>query len=395
MPLYLEKDAIYAYHFYRLLQRAQNITITYDSETDSFGKGEKSRFVTQLELEIKKYNSSIVYKESVGTYVELPTATNAGISFIKTPETLSPIISKARDSGPKGALSPSGLMTYKECSLKFYFRYGAHLKETEEVEESAEASTFGSILHLSLENLYKDFINKVLDPFLLKQKIPLIDKVVNESFISFFNNESPVGKNLLQEEVIKVYVKKLVNNDLKQVEKLKLSNNYLTLNKLEAEFSAPLQIRIKGETTTVFIKGKIDRIDSIPGLTRIIDYKSSVKESDKFIFTGFENLFTDKNYNKQFQLLVYAWLLYKNNFCEPESMLPCIIPFKIFSEEPKRILGEDKKNLHLSPSFLAEFETELSGFITQLFDEKGQFSQTQDLKTCEYCAYNTVCNRIS
>ncbi|MCC6369539.1 MAG: PD-(D/E)XK nuclease family protein [Bacteroidia bacterium] len=394
LPLYLEKDAIYAYHFYRLLQRSKNITITFDSETDSFGKGEKSRFVTQLELEIKKYNPEIIIRNSIATYKVLPAVTPNAIRFQKTEAVLKPILQKACDAGPKGALSPSGLITYKECGLKFYFRYSAHLKEAEEVEESAEANTFGSILHLSLENLYKELIDKILDSEKLKQQLSLVDAVVNQSFISFFNNENPAGKNLLQEEVIKVYVNKLVNNDIRLTEKLKEENNYLTLNKLEEEFSAPLQLSIKGQALSIYIRGKIDRIDSAGGQTRIIDYKSSVKETDRFGFSGFENLFTDKNYNKQFQLLMYAWLLHKNNFAEPEQLVPCIIPFKVFSEEPKYILGEDKKPLKFTSALLLNFEEELSKFISGIFASENYFEQTDDLKTCEYCAYNTICNKV-
>lgn len=392
LPLYLEKDAIYAYHFYRLLQRATDITITYDSETDTFGKGEKSRFVTQLQLEMQHYNPEITISESVASYSDFPEELSNTLIIHKNKEVLRSILDKATKNDLYGGLSPSGLISYKECPLKFYFRYGVRLKETKEVEESAEANTFGSILHLSLEKLYQDFTGKIISAEALKEKLKIADAAVNESFVSFFDNNEPVGKSILQQEVIKVYVKKLVSNDIKFVEALSVQNHLLSLNSLEKEFCAPLELYLDGEKTVIFIKGKIDRVDNYSGMVRVIDYKSSVKDTDKFVFDGFEKLFNDTNYNKQFQLMLYAWLLYKSNFCEPEKLQACIIPFKVFLEEPKYILGTDKKPFVFSAVFLNDFENELKQFIGTIFDQKIAFSQTEDEKTHEFCPYNTICN---
>lgn len=392
LPLYLEKDAIYAYHFYRLLQKAKDVTLIYDSETDSFGKGEKSRFVTQLQLEMKQYNANIHLTEEVASYVDFPGESSNDICIQKTEDVLASIIQKAKSNDLYGGLSPSGLITFKECALRFYFRYGAHLKETKEVEESAEANTFGSILHLSLETLYKDFIGKVIPIEDLKAQLAKVNETVNQSFISFFDGNEPVGKSLLQQEVIKVYVKKLVNHDVKFIQGLTEENQVLTLKSLEQEFSASLSAPIDGIETEIFIKGKIDRIDSYSGFTRVIDYKSSVKDSDKFMFEGFEKLFYDKNYNKQFQLLIYAWLLYKSNYCAAEKLQVCIIPFKVFLDEPKYVLDANKKPMVFSVDFLNDFENELKQFILTIFNKELPFSQTEDKTNCEYCAYNSICN---
>jgi RecB family exonuclease len=391
LPLYIEKDAIYAYHFYRLLQRASDVIITYDSETDTFGKGEKSRFVTQLQLEMQVTHPNIKITEEVALYPEFPEKLDNVISILKDDEVLAPVYQKAISDQEFGSLSPSGLITFKECALKFYFRYGAKLKETKEVEESAEANTFGSILHLCLENLYKDSIGKILKTEELKEKLKLVESTVHNSFTTFFDNPEIVGKGILQQEVIKVYVEKLIKKDISFVNELKEENQFLTLKALEQEFSAPLQIEIKGVPTTIYIKGKIDRIDSHEGKTRIIDYKSSIKSSDKFSFVSFEELFTNTEYNKQFQLIMYAWLLHKNKYCLPEQMQPCIIPFKNFLEHPK-FLEKDKNPLAFSNDFLTDFENELKRFIETIFDQSIPFSQTEDTDTCEYCAYNTICN---
>ncbi len=153
LPLYGDKDAIYAYHFYRLLQRAENTFITYDSETDTFGKGEKSRFVSQMLFEMPKYTNSVNIKESIALSGSFLEHRSEEIIVPKTDEALQSILDKALSKEEYKGLSPSSLSVFKDCSLKFYFRYGVGLKEPPTLEESAEANTFGSILHESLESL--------------------------------------------------------------------------------------------------------------------------------------------------------------------------------------------------------------------------------------------------
>lgn len=391
LPLYLEKDAIYAYHFYRLLQRAKDITIAYDSETDTFGKGEKSRFVTQLEMELSRFHSGIHITEEVASYTGFQEKLANRILIHKTPEVLNPVLQKAGGSGKYEGLSPSGLITYKDCSLRYYFRYAAQLRENEQVEENAEANTFGSILHLSLESLYKGFTNSDITAPALTEKLGQVEQAVHKSFVSFFDDNEPTGKNLLQEEVINVYVKKLMRNDLKFIARLAAERLTLRLEHLEQEFSAPLPVMINGKESILYIKGTVDRIDRFGNTVRIIDYKSSVKDNDKFTFEGFEPLFHNKQFNKQLQLMIYAWLLYKNNFCAAASLQPCIIPFKHFSEEPKHIL-KDKQPLLFSDGFLMEFEQALSSFTAGIFDPAHPFVQTEDPLSHQFCPYNAICN---
>ncbi len=393
LPLYLEKDAIYSYHFYRLLQRAKEVTITYDSETDTFGKGEKSRFVTQLQLELKKYNPTINISETVASSLNIPEKLRNKIEIEKTSQSLELILKKAKNNDKYNGLSPSALLVYKDCSLKFYFRYGAGLKELQTVEESAEANTFGSILHLNLETIYKDTIGKQIEVNFLKEQLKKTESLIKQSFEVFFETKELSGKNILQYEVIKLYVEKLIQNDVVKIEQLQTQGLALNLKELEKEFGASIQINLNKAPVTVYIKGKIDRIDSFGQVFRIIDYKNSIKTADKFSFTNFADLFENVNYNKQFQLWMYAWLLHKNNYCKPEQMQPGIVPFKEFLAEPKLITGSDKKPLTLTSQLFNEFEMHLEKFIESIFQIENNFKQTPDDTICEYCTYNLICNR--
>ena len=395
MPLYGDKDAIYAYHFYRLLQRASDVVITYSTEHSVLGSGEKSRFITQLQFELRKYNPAHHVMEMMLAGGELPASKRNQIAITKTPDSLSPIIHKLTTQSDYTGLSPSALISYKDCSLRFFYRYGAGIKETEDVEESAEANTQGSILHESLEILYKPYVGRVLKVEDIKACLNKNETVVDEVFQKYFTqNESRFGKNFLQRRVLYEYVNKLLNSDLKLVQRLAKTSEHLTIIDLEKSLSATVSIPINGLETEIYIKGSADRIDKLGEYIRIIDYKSSVKNNDKFKFTGFEDLFNNSDYNKQFQLFMYAWLVVKNNIAKPEELQPCIIPFRKFDETPEHILTNDKKPeiLKFTPELLADFENYLKQEISQIIDTKTKFTQTEDVDKCEYCAYASICN---
>ena len=390
LPLYLQKDAIYAYHFYRLLQRASEITITCDSDTDAFGKGEQSRFVTQLQLELAKH-PNIHYSESVANYRAMPVKQHSTIAVTKTPEVLIPLLEKALSNEDKKGLSPSALIQFKECPLRFYYRYSAGLKEIEKIEESAEASTLGSILHWCLEHLYQDAIGKALTEDFLTAALAAIPSFVEKAFTENFGQRIHSGKLALQQEVVKVYVEKLIRQDLDLVRELKKEKSELQLLALEQELSASLQVEIAGKNEIVYVKGKADRIDRLNHKIRIVDYKSSIKTNDSFSFTEMNLLFTDVRYNKQLQLLLYAWMYYKNNPNQVTLLEPCIIPFKKFGE-PKYIkLGKEKISLPFTKELFVDFETALSKFIAGIFSSDISFLQTDDEDMHQYCAYSSIC----
>ena len=155
-----------------------------------------------------------------------------------------------------------------------------------------------------------------------------------------------------------------------------------------------VNVTINGQSTPIYIKGSADRIDKIGNVIRIIDYKSSIKSSDKFNFEGFEKLFTNSDYNKMLQLFMYAWLFVKKGMAKPEELMPCIIPFKKFEEKPRFINDNSKEKAPLvfTTELLLEFEMHLIQEINTMLDTRLNFNQTEDVKNCEYCAYSSICN---
>jgi hypothetical protein len=395
MPLYGDKDAVYAYHFYRILQKASSVLITYNTEQSLLGSGEKSRFITQLQFELEKYNPNHIITEKMLSGDKLPASITNDISITKTPSNLDLIVKKLTTNDTYNGLSPSALITYKDCSLRFFFRYGAGIKETSDVEENAEANTQGSILHESLEMLFTPYIGKVLKVEDITQCKSKSEETVNTVFQNYFSQkESSFGKNFLQKKVVNEYIKKLLNNDLNLIIQSKPANELLSIINLEVLLQTSVIVKVNGKDTPIYIKGSADRIDKLGNTIRVIDYKSSIKTSDKFTFIDFEKLFTDSNYNKMLQLFIYAWMVVKNNMARPEELLPCIIPFKKFEENPRFISenSKDKSPLLFTHELLQEFEAYLITEIEAILNPEINFTQTEDIKNCEYCAYANICN---
>jgi len=385
MPLHTEKDAIYSYHFYRILQRAKNITLIYNTETDTFGKGEKSRFITQLVAEWQKKNPLVKIKEEILSLPVTAAGQNYGVIIEKDEHVLAKLLEKAQS---ERGLSPTSFNTYKECSLKFYLRFIANVREADEVEEDIEASAMGNILHKALEELYKPVLNKALtveDIQLMKKQAPAFAQKYFEEYYEEAAEDN--GKKALALHVVKKYLSNLLNYEKTTLEPG--TRNKLTVKHLEKELSAKL---ILSSGQSINIQGKSDRIDELNGMLRIVDYKSSVhKQKDRFDISSLDEVFENVKYSKALQLLTYAWLAWKEKLAPAEKISPCIIAFR--SEKSIYHLTRGKNNLVFSDSFFNEFEEKLKLLIADFFNTDKKFIATEDLEMCEFCAYKMICNR--
>ncbi len=385
MPLHGEKDAIYSYHFYRILQRAKNISLIYNTETDTFGKGEKSRFITQLVAEWKKKNPLVNISENILSLPVTAAGQNYGVSIEKKENVLSKLLEKAQSD--KG-LSPTSFNTFKECSLKFYLRFIANVREADEVEEDIEASAMGNIIHKALEELYKPVLGTnltVQDLEAMKKQAPAFAQKYFEEYYEESADEN--GKKALALHVIKKYIQDMLNFEKKEIEKL--GKQQVFVKHLEKELNAEL---ILPDGKKIKIQGKSDRIDDVHGVLRIVDYKSSVNSTkDKFDITLLDEVFTNVKFSKALQLLTYAWLAWKEKLAPAEKIRPCIIAFR--AEKKLYSLVQGKNELNFTDSYFLEFEEKLKNFVAGFFDPSKKFEPTSDTDMCEFCGYKMICNR--
>lgn len=382
LPTHSDKDAIFAYHFYRLLQRATNIHLLYNTELDALGSGEKSRFLTQLIYELPKVNPHITITEKL---LNIPITKNISdpINIIKTAAIIDLLKQKA-----KYGFSPSLLNKYRNCSLQFYFHAIAGLKEEEEVEETIGADMLGNMVHQVLEQLYKPFVDKKITTQHIQELKKNVETAVNEAFEKEYSkNEISYGKNLLTLKVALKFIVNFLNAEIKLIADADKKSQPLIIKALEQELHTSLIIN----NIPVTIKGKVDRIDSLGKIIRIIDYKTGKADDKELKIEEWELIRTESSLAKSFQLLMYAFLYQKNNAIITDNMISGIITFQKLSAGLKTV--KINNNDILNSAILQDFEKQLYVLIDDIFNPEIPFTKTPILENCEFCAFKGICNR--
>lgn len=294
LPTYKEKDAIYTYHFYHLLQRAKNIYLLYNADSEGFDAGEKSRFITQLEVE-KQPNHNLTFQYF---NPDVPTIAYQPMVVPKTDN----VITRLQEIATNG-FSPSSLTTYIRNPIQFYLQRVLRISETDEVEENIAVNTLGTIIHGTLEALYKPFIGRLLTTADIESCFQKIDAEVLRQFKEVYKEgEIKKGRNLLAFEVAKRNV-----------------FNFLKLEKEALEVGDQVQIIALEQTyerilednrlpVPVLIKGNVDRIELRNGKIRIIDYKTGKVEQKNITLKDWKGLTEDIKNDKIIQILAYAFM---------------------------------------------------------------------------------------
>lgn len=384
LPTYLDKDAIFSYHFYRLLQRATTIYLVYNTESDNFGSGERSRFLTQLLYELPKVNSQVVITEKLLNVPVTPSLSEQSIRIRKTPAILDVLKEKAAYG-----FSPSALNKYRNCSLEFYFHVIAGLRAADEIEENIGADTLGNSIHEVLELLYQPVIGKKLTVDQINDMRQKAELLVIAAFEKKYStSEISYGKNLLTLKVAQKFISNFLKFEQQEIERAEKQHNPIIIKKLEEELHAELLI----DGTAIKIKGKADRIDQWGAQTRIIDYKTGLAKNKELKLEEWDDIRTDSNLAKSFQLLMYA-LMYKkmSATAADEQLVSGIISFRSLGEGLKTVKITQKEVL--DEQELKEFEIQLRQILSDIFDPEIPFEQTTELDNCTYCLFKGICNR--
>ena len=383
LPTYSDKDAIFAYHFYRLIQRAKNIYLLYNTESDALGSGEKSRFLTQLIYELPKINPNVIIKEQL---LNIPVDSESNLNEIKIEKT-ELIFEKLKAKAEKG-FSPSALNTYRNCSLQFYFQAIAGLREVDEVEEVIGADTLGSAIHEVLELFYTPFVGKKITVADIKE----MKKDVERATISMFEkeyskNEINFGQNYLTLKVAIKFISNFLDSEIKNITVSEKNGHPIIIKSLEEN----LETTICVGDEKIKIHGKADRIDSVGSVTRIVDYKTGLATNSELKFDNWDEIRTNPNLAKSFQLLTYAWMYQKMNPVITENILSGIITFRELSADLKTVKANGSELLNTN--ILADFEMQLQILLAEVFNPEKPFMQTLETDSCEYCNFKGICNR--
>jgi ATP-dependent helicase/DNAse subunit B len=381
---------MYAYLFYRLLQRAERVDLYYNTEPDKLGTGEMSRYLYQLIYETGwKHERKILYNP-------VQVHQKEAITIEKKRDVLQKL---ERYFGK--ALTPSTLNTYLECRLKFYFRHLVELKEPEEVEEEADARIFGNIFHKVMELFYLDLKSPSGDWIVRDENFTNLDAklehYIERAFREHFHlaDSKKMNYNGLQ-LVVKEMVKKLALQVLAKDKKYAP----FTIEFLEGNnFNTNISVLQRDKKLNIVLGGKVDRADRKENTIRILDYKTG---GDLNLFKSIEALFdsNDEKRNKAaFQAMFYALVYVRRNqnLFTPSSntkLQPGLINRKdIFKSDFEYGLYLNKERLEDVRNLLPEFETHLQTLLQELFNPDQPFDQTNVLKTCSYCSYKEICGR--
>lgn len=349
LPTYKEKDAVYTYHFYRLLQRAKNVYILYNTEADALTGGEKSRFITQLGIE----NIHKIKHQIVAPHVPV---VDPSLNVVnKTPELLNKII----EISEKG-FSPSSLTSYIRNPIDFYYQKILKIKEHDDVEETVAANTLGTVVHNTLEDFYKPLTNCFLTIEIVKSlKSQIEDKVTFHFKKEYIEGDITKGKNLIIFEIAKRYVSNFLDLEIQDLK----AGNRIKIIAIEAENK--VKINIPELKFPIHLTGKIDRVDEYNGVTRIIDYKTGRVEQNNVEIINWDNITTDyTKYSKSFQVLTYALMMQLSK----QINLPVeagIISFKNLSQGLLKFAKKDKAGAYAKKDFLITEDT-LKNFSFEL-----------------------------
>lgn len=388
------KIAVYAYYFYRLLQRAERITLIYNTSSDGLNRGEWSRFMLQFLIEWPHPITRQFLEAG-----QSPQGTSP-ITVEKTPDVMRRMQSLFDvRANPKAKFSPSALNYYLDCPLKFYYRYVAGLSAPDEVSAEIDSATFGSIFHYAAEHIYKDLtthgkvINKEALETLLRNEVKLQDYVDTAFKKLFFNvpqNEKPEynGIQLINSAVIARYLKQLLQNDLRYAP--------FTFIASEMEVDEPIDIQTPKGVIKSRIGGIIDRMDSKDGTLRIVDYKTG---GDADTPPHVESLFIPdkKRSNYVFQTFLYAAIMCRKQ--PTMKIAPALLYIHRAATEtysPVIQMGEPRKPKEAVEDFSKyekEYRERLQGLLEEIFNPEKSFAQTEIIEKCTYCDFKALCKR--
>ena len=395
LPTYEYQDAVWAYYFYRMISRAENVWLLTDSRTEGLKSGEESRYIKQLE-----YHFNLPVKRYVVKYGKMKTATVADIE--KTQDDVEKI--------KQMALSATSLQSYLECPAKFYYSSIKELEAEEEVAESVDYGVFGTVYHETMRSLYtspeamaedfyfdwkgenaskltykhrfitKDYINEWLD------KEEVVRGKIKSLIIRELNLMEVSGRNLVVTDVILKYVLKTLNRDLE----LMASEG---VDKFEILGS---EVRVAGKFYGQRFKGFVDRLDSFhQGKVRVVDYKTGrVLEDDQNIHDGNAEAIADKIFAKDekerpkiaLQFWMYDMLLQDKSECAGKQMFNCVYSTSTLFNEAPQIYPKNE-------CFFKAVSQRLEALLEEMYDVNVPFRRTSNEDVCEYCDFKMICGR--
>jgi CRISPR/Cas system-associated exonuclease Cas4 (RecB family) len=301
------------------------------------------------------------------------------------------VIQALEDKSARG-FSPSALNLYIRCPLQFYFQEVMGISESEEIEETIESKTLGTVIHDVLYRMYQPFTGKFVEPGKLLEQLKNTEEYLDAAFREHYRDgDLEHGKNHLAYKVSQFLVNQLIRSEAERLGKEARPGDTLFILALEEKLESIVVCRSGESMVNVRVKGKADRIDRWGQATRVIDYKTGSVKAEDLRVKLWDTLATDPKMAKAFQLLVYAYLHEKQNPVDDGFLHSGNISLRKISEDVMEVkLPGDQP---VTKESLEIFEKIMIGVLEEILDPGVAFNQTDDLEICSYCPFKAICCR--
>jgi hypothetical protein len=386
LPAYEHQDSIFSYHFYRMINRAKRIYLLYDTRTEGLQTGEVSRYYNQIK---HLYNDSFDIREKLAVY-KVSSTESLAISIQKTPWIMEKM--NVFLQGGDKRLSASSINTYLNCPLQFYFSVVENMEEEDEIAETIEASTFGTIFHSIMEWLYEPFKGKMITADLLhniSKNNKLLTEMIERSFAeNYFRSEKVkrlTGQNYLTGEVLRKYIRQVLATDAKLTPFIYIDSE----EHVRKDYLLP-------SGKVVSLKGIIDRVDEVKGHTRIIDYKTG---KGALRYKEMKDLFDKEMKDRPkavMQVFMYSHLYLLDH---PDKILEPGIYYlrNLFDTkfDPDVISKSGRGDGRITDftEYRTEFKEYFDACLEEIFDPQMPFSQTPTSEACKWCIFTNICKK--
>lgn len=386
LPTYEHQDSIFSYHFYRMINRAKRIYLLYDTRTEGLQTGEVSRYYNQIK---HLYNDSFDIREKLAVY-KVSSTESLAISIQKTPRIMEKM--NVFLQGGDKRLSASSINTYLNCPLQFYFSVVENMEEEDEIAETIEASTFGTIFHSIMEWLYEPFKGKMITADLLhniSKNNKLLTEMIERSFAeNYFKSEKVkrlTGQNYLTGEVLRKYIRQVLATDAKLTPFIYIDSE----ERIKKDYLLP-------SGKVVSLKGIIDRVDEVRGHTRIIDYKTG---KGVLRYKEMKDLFDKEMKDRPkavMQVFMYSHLYMLDH---PDKILEPGIYYlrNLFDTkfDPDVISKSGRGDGRITDfsEYRPEFTRYFDACLEEIFDPQVPFSQTPTGEACKWCIFTNICKK--
>ena len=372
LPTFEYQDSVWAYYFYRMIQRAEHVWLVCDSRTEGLKSGEESRYIKQLQ-----YHFRVPLERFVATSrMQLAPEADA---IAKTQAHI--------DAIRGGELSASSLQNYLFCPAKFYYSFIEHLENEDEVLEAMDAGSLGRVYHKAMQLLYQPYDRVTvadLDRMIADRKA--LKALVRDLILKEMKTMEVSGRDLVVEEVIVEYVFRTLQYD----------RNLLVQSGSKGFDILLMEERMKCDFEGFHLKGFADRIDSyLGGEARIVDYKTGKVEQDDIDITDdnaadvVEKLFGPSNAGRPkiaLQLFVYGLLVRERADLKGRPVVNSIYSVS-------RLFTEPLQDRPANAEFARLTRERLKGLLAEMTDISVPFRRTEERKTCGNCDFKTICGR--